>query len=226
MEIGVLPTFGGVRWGARTSGGSTSPAGWVQLGEAPTNDLISSRSYLVLQPTYSRIAIRQTRPIYSDFCEDELLLPPSERSTAIGSIQRKATSHYGTSLTFRDPIMKVTRLASRNLRAIALARSSPSRSLSLPIRVLARPLGTVTKPRLVSSATDRKKGIMPGAGDPKPTEPAKTIVNLTPITLTEGEYHDLANEYLDNIVTNFDRLQSERDWEDIEYEVRTLAAPF
>jgi len=121
--------------------------------------------------------------------------------------------------------MKVTRLAGRNLRAMALARSSPSRSLSLPIRVLARPLGTVTTPRLVSSSTDRKKGIMPDTDDPKPTKPAKTIVNLTPIPLTEGEYHDLANEYLDNIVTNFDRFQSERDWEDIEYEVRTLAAP-
>lgn len=122
--------------------------------------------------------------------------------------------------------MKVTRLASRNLRAMALARSSPSRSLSLPIRVLARPPGTVTTPRLVSSSTDRKKGIMPDTDDPKPTEPAKTIVNLTPIPLTEGEYHDLANEYLDNIVTNFDRFQSERDWEDIEYESGVLTIEF
>lgn len=62
---------------------------------------------------------------------------------------------------------------------------------------------------------------MPETDDPKPKESAKTVVNLSPAALTDGEYHQIANEYLDTVVTKFEELQDEKDAVDVEFSVRT-----
>jgi len=86
LEIGVLPNFGGVEVGCTDFG---AEARHLQVrsssGGAPTNDLISSRSYLFLRSPLT-LQYGKTRPLYSDFCVDGLLLAPGERSPAIGSI--------------------------------------------------------------------------------------------------------------------------------------------
>lgn len=61
---------------------------------------------------------------------------------------------------------------------------------------------------------------MPETDDPQPKQSAKTIVSLAPADLTDGEYHQLANEYLDTVVAKFEELQDEKDAVDVEFTVR------
>lgn len=51
-------------------------------------------------------------------------------------------------------------------------------------------------------------------------EPAQT--NHTPTEITEAQYHQLADEYLEAMLNKFEELQDSRDDVDVEYSVRNL----
>jgi frataxin len=63
---------------------------------------------------------------------------------------------------------------------------------------------------------------------PDTEHPAKPLneteeVQPTPAVaeITEQEYHELADEYLENVVNRFEELQDQREDIDVEYSVRT-----
>lgn len=63
---------------------------------------------------------------------------------------------------------------------------------------------------------------------PDTEHPAKPLneteeVQSTPAVaeITEKEYHELADEYLENVVNRFEELQDQREDIDVEYSVRT-----
>lgn len=120
----------------------------------------------------------------------------------------------------RSSLTKLPRMASHGLRASLLSRASPPLpALAMSPRLLGPPLGPAATRRFVSSTSNHRKGIMPETDDPKPKESAKTIVNLAPATITDGEYHQIANEYLEAVVTRFEELQDKQEGIDVEYTV-------
>jgi frataxin len=73
-----------------------------------------------------------------------------------------------------------------------------------------------------STTVSHKKGIMPDTENPsKPldeTEQAEPTAAVAEIT--EQEYHEIADEYLDNVVSRFEELQDQREDIDVEFSVR------
>lgn len=61
---------------------------------------------------------------------------------------------------------------------------------------------------------------MPDTEEPvKETEPTET--NYAPVELSDDEYHQLADVYMEDILSKFEALQDEKEGLDIEYSVRT-----
>lgn len=73
--------------------------------------------------------------------------------------------------------------------------------------------------RFISSSTERK-GITP---DDKPRDPNNVEtpkVAQTPANMTDSEYHTVADEYLERLLTHLEELQDSREDVDVEYSVR------
>lgn len=92
-------------------------------------------------------------------------------------------------------------------------RFSPSFSVSA---IAARPI----------SSSSNKKGITPDdkAPEPKP-EPAEELVR-TIIEMTENEYHNVANEYMERLLTHLEDLEERNDQVDVEYNGGVLTVTF
>lgn len=75
--------------------------------------------------------------------------------------------------------------------------------------------------RSVATATaSRRKGIQPDSETPEPTEPVQsTYVPKTPAPLEESEYHDIADEYLDVVLSKLEDVAEQRPDVDVEYSV-------
>ncbi|KAL4722635.1 hypothetical protein ACLX1H_010516 [Fusarium chlamydosporum] len=75
-----------------------------------------------------------------------------------------------------------------------------------------------------STTVSRKKGIMPDTENPaKPlneTEDAQPTAAVAEIT--EQEYHEIADQYLDNVVGTFEELQDQREDIDVEFSAGVL----
>lgn len=73
--------------------------------------------------------------------------------------------------------------------------------------------------RHISGSSDRR-GITP---DDKPREDIETPeVVKTPANITDSEYHAVADEYLEKLLTRLEELQDEREDVDVEYSVSPL----
>jgi frataxin len=59
---------------------------------------------------------------------------------------------------------------------------------------------------------------MPDTDSPTP-QPKPTEISCTVVDVSEGEYHELADLYLDKVLSRFEELQDQRDDVDIEYSV-------
>lgn len=82
---------------------------------------------------------------------------------------------------------------------------------------------TYQSPRYIrsfSSTFKAHKGISPESDDPKPREPLATPQgSAAPAELTNEEYHQLSDEYMDAIEAKLEELQEEREDVDLEYSV-------
>lgn len=81
--------------------------------------------------------------------------------------------------------------------------------------------------RTISSTAARGIAILPdGAKQPanKTDEPSKTV-DLTPTQITEAQYHQLADDYLEAILNKFEELQDSREDVDVEYSVTVPSSP-
>ena len=121
---------------------------------------------------------------------------------------------------FRASMPNLPRVATRMVR-IAAPRTTTSLA-----RVVATPAGRLTSGiRAISSTTPRNIAILPGSDKkPEPKEPAK-IAELVPAEITESQYHQLADEYLESILGKFEEMQDLREDVDVEYSVRFSPPP-
>jgi hypothetical protein len=101
----------------------------------------------------------------------------------------------------RQPLLR----SSRQLRLAPAGKPSPTRQLPTA--------------RRFSLIAAHFRGILPETEDPQPPEPAEHHSPLTPADLTDKEYHELADQYLDRMLTTLEELQDSREDIDVEYSV-------
>lgn len=74
--------------------------------------------------------------------------------------------------------------------------------------------------QLSTSSSALRKGLSPESGDPPPKESeGSRSSRLVAADITDDEYHDLADAYLDKVLLRLEELQDEKDGIDVEYSV-------
>ncbi|KAM0426964.1 hypothetical protein ACHAPT_007862 [Fusarium lateritium] len=123
----------------------------------------------------------------------------------------------------RQVASQASRLASRAIRSSTpLCRSSfRVASATSHARLPAR-AGVLRS--YFSTVPARTRGIMPDTENPaKPLDESEDVQpSVSVAELTDGEYHELADEYLDDIVGKFEELQDEREDIDVEFSAGVL----
>ncbi|ROT35140.1 Frataxin [Sodiomyces alkalinus F11] len=133
----------------------------------------------------------------------------------------------------RAAVSGMSRAVIRSLRLPSAAPSSATssrRSLLSNTHSCLRPTKpfTIQSRRFLTTTSKTARGIMPDTDEPRrKDEPAETEVHKNVATLTEGQYHELADTYLDVVVTKLEDLQEVREGLDVEYAngVLTLTVP-
>lgn len=67
---------------------------------------------------------------------------------------------------------------------------------------------------------------MPDAENPAKATPEPETAGFAVVELSDAEYHELADEYLDNVVGRFEELQDAREDIDVEFSVRRASFSF
>lgn len=126
----------------------------------------------------------------------------------------------------RSSTTKLVRAACRGLQ---LPSSSAARAVLPSISAapvvqhaafrLEASLCRVSSRRFISGSSDRK-GITPDDKPPKPKDEESQKVPKTPANITDAQYHAVADEYLDNLLTRLEELQDQREDIEVEYSVR------
>ncbi|KAF4584352.1 mitochondrial iron uptake protein [Ophiocordyceps camponoti-floridani] len=99
-------------------------------------------------------------------------------------------------------------------RLISRAAASFSRRGGLP----SARLGLVVPRRwLVVPTPARRRGIMPHSENPSKAEVAKSEPSYGVLALSDNEYHELADAYLDAVLAKFEQLQDTREDVDVEF---------
>lgn len=96
-----------------------------------------------------------------------------------------------------------------------LTRQTPS-----PIRQASR-ITFITTRRSFGTTRTCYKGLTPETDNPQPkvAEPNTTASSVSPIELSEAEYHELSDSYLNTLVEQLEELQEAREDVDVEYSV-------
>ncbi|KAJ0305906.1 hypothetical protein COL5a_002708 [Colletotrichum fioriniae] len=126
----------------------------------------------------------------------------------------------------RNSITKLTGAAARSLRASTQARLAIPRRSAL---LLAASKPTVSAPsarKLFTTSSIAHRGIMPDTDDPQVKDTPKEEVKMSVVELTDAEYHDLSENYLDNIVTRLEEIADAREGVDVEYAAGVLTVTF
>lgn len=130
------------------------------------------------------------------------------------------------------PISSLPRLA---LRSITRPQSPFPRQQY--IRSLFRPTTTTTSSRIarpllisrpLSSSSTQYKGLSPESSDPAPpnTEPtAEDQASASPADLSDSQYHEIADEYLNNLVLALEEKAETSSDIEVEYSVRFPPSP-
>lgn len=114
----------------------------------------------------------------------------------------------------RTGVTKAARTTLRSLQGI----SRNTRITSTPFAA-ASLLPRATVPRFYSAAGPNGNMITPDKQPVQPKEEAAPTVVRAATELTDDEYHKLADQYMDRLVTHLEELQDEREDIDVEYSV-------
>ncbi|KAK3493524.1 Frataxin-like domain-containing protein [Neurospora crassa] len=121
----------------------------------------------------------------------------------------------------RAIVTKVARATLRSLQGI----SRNTRITSTPFAA-ASLLPRSTVPRFYSTAGPNGNMITPDKQPVQPKEEAAPTVVRAATELTDDEYHKLADQYMDRLVTHLEELQDEREDIDVEYSAGVLTVSF
>ncbi|KAL1860340.1 Mitochondrial matrix iron chaperone [Diaporthe australafricana] len=123
----------------------------------------------------------------------------------------------------RQSLSRTTGLVARGLRT-----STTRTALFAPRHALAAPtarallLPSLTWSRFLSNTHTPKKGILPDSDDPTPPNVQDDGVKATPAELTDGEYHEVSDAYLEVIVAELEGLADKNDAIEVEYSAGVL----
>ncbi|KAK3396755.1 Frataxin-like domain-containing protein [Sordaria brevicollis] len=123
----------------------------------------------------------------------------------------------------RSIVTKVARATSRSLQ---LSRTTPRITASSPFAA-ASLIPRAGAPRFFSSAGLNGNNITPDKQPVQPKEDTTAAPTIRAATeLTDDEYHKLADQYMDRLVTHLEELQDEREDIDVEYSAGVLTVSF
>lgn len=116
----------------------------------------------------------------------------------------------------RASLVQASRLASRALQRSAAPRTALRPLSGLLTHSIQHPAATQ---RSFSLCATLRKGIMPDTESPAKQAPASPEPTYGAVELSEAEFHDIADEYLEGVLTQFEALQDTREDIDIEFSV-------
>ncbi|KAG4259377.1 hypothetical protein LB506_004131 [Fusarium annulatum] len=122
----------------------------------------------------------------------------------------------------RQIAFQASRLASRAIRSSTpICRSS----FRIAPAISHLSIRCALSQKCFSTTISDKRGIMPDTENPaKPLNEAEEIhQNAVVADITEQQYHDLADEYLDNVVGKFEELQDQREDIDVDFSAGVLS---
>lgn len=133
----------------------------------------------------------------------------------------------------KQSLSKATGLLSRGLRA---STNTTTTTTSGAIRfarggVLTSPAGAALVPaaarsRFLSTTSPQRKGILPDSEDPSPPDVQEHAHQPAPAKLSDGEYHELADEYLEVVLAQLEQIADRKESVEVEYSVCALSLPF
>ncbi|KAH8706546.1 hypothetical protein BGZ61DRAFT_223131 [Ilyonectria robusta] len=127
----------------------------------------------------------------------------------------------------RHAATQASRMASRALRSSTTLCRSPLASRLAPAASIAlAPRAAVSLRSFFSTSPAREKGIMPDTENPAKATPEPETTGFAVVELSDAEYHELADEYLDNVVGRFEELQDSREDIDVEFSAGVLTISF
>ncbi|KAF4818503.1 Frataxin-like protein [Colletotrichum siamense] len=128
----------------------------------------------------------------------------------------------------RSSIAKLSRAASRSLRT-STTSVLPRRS-SAALLNATKPAATaglvIPARKLFTTSAVATRGIMPDTDDPKVPETPKEEVKTSVVELSDADYHELADTYLETVLTKLEELQDAREGVDVEYAAGVLNVTF
>lgn len=84
---------------------------------------------------------------------------------------------------------------------------------------LAAAAAASSRSRRFSTASARGKGIMPESENPPRPAPAESTTSYVVVDLSDVDYHEMADEYLEAVLVKFEELQDAREDVDVEFSV-------
>lgn len=128
----------------------------------------------------------------------------------------------------RSSIAKLSRAAFCSLRT-STTSVLPHRS-SAALLNATKPAATaglvVPARKLFTTSAVATRGIMPDTDDPKVPETPKEEVKTSVVELSDADYHELADTYLETVLTKLEELQDAREGVDVEYAAGVLNVTF
>ncbi|RDW82438.1 hypothetical protein BP6252_03550 [Coleophoma cylindrospora] len=124
----------------------------------------------------------------------------------------------------RTAASKLARLASRQ---IPIQRSSTSTLFRSTPRLIRPALSTHSVLRAFSAQPSIRKGLSPESAEPAPPSvTSDAATNLSPTELTQSEYNEISDQYMDDLVAKLEELQEQREDVDVEYSAGVLTLVF
>jgi frataxin len=114
-------------------------------------------------------------------------------------------------------LAKTAQLVARGLQTARIARAAVPRLSSASPGFKVYP-AAIAAPKFISSSPNLN-GITPDDEPPKPKDLATPEVVRAPAEITDNEYHNIADEYLDRLLHHLEDLQDSREDVDVEYSV-------
>ncbi|OLN87283.1 Frataxin-like protein, mitochondrial [Colletotrichum chlorophyti] len=126
----------------------------------------------------------------------------------------------------RSSLTKLSGAAARTLRASSQGRLTIPRRSALTLAASRASVPVTSARKLFTTSSVAARGIMPDTDNPQVKETPKDDVKMNIVELTDAEYHELADAYLDTVVTQLEELQDARDGVDVEFAAGVLTVTF
>ncbi|KAH8759898.1 hypothetical protein F5883DRAFT_142094 [Diaporthe sp. PMI_573] len=127
----------------------------------------------------------------------------------------------------RQSLSRATGLVGRGIRT-----STTRTALFAPRRAVAAPTNRTllpflkTRSRFLSTTSSQTRGILPDSDNPAPPNVQDDDVKPMPAHLTDAEYHEVADSYLEVILSELETLADKNEAIEVEYSAGVLTFSF